>query len=229
MVDSAQAGVMEKAFDFLGKTGDGAIVVDSGQRIVLWNGAARRMLGFDPEDVIGRFCYEVLGGTDEEGCVVCRKGCFAIRAASRGEILDTREVQLRTKSVRKICVDLTTVLLPSRWRELSVLAHLFRDTSEQKRLQVDHEQLMAQLAESEPDDQRASPGNLPPSGTEEPLTAREVEVLRLLTTGASTETIGKWLRIGTSTVRTHVQRVLQKLGVHSRLEAVALATQRELF
>ncbi|MCW2494867.1 response regulator transcription factor [Jatrophihabitans sp.] len=53
------------------------------------------------------------------------------------------------------------------------------------------------------------------------LTAREVEVLRRLTSGDSTETIASGMGVGISTVRTHLQHLYSKLDVHSRLELVS--------
>ena len=57
------------------------------------------------------------------------------------------------------------------------------------------------------------------------LTAREREVLSLLITGADNESIGQSLLISPQTARTHVQNILTKLRVHSRLEAAALVRQ----
>ena len=54
------------------------------------------------------------------------------------------------------------------------------------------------------------------------LTKREREVLGLLIEGAGTEAIARTLVISPQTARTHVQNILSKLGVHSRLEAAAL-------
>jgi two-component system nitrate/nitrite response regulator NarL len=54
------------------------------------------------------------------------------------------------------------------------------------------------------------------------LTAKERAVLLLLVDGSSTAEIARSLGIATSTARTHVQNVLVKLGVHSRLQATAL-------
>jgi DNA-binding NarL/FixJ family response regulator len=59
------------------------------------------------------------------------------------------------------------------------------------------------------------------SGT--PLTAREQETLLLLAGGASTEEVGAQLGVARNTVRNHVQRILDKLGARSKLEAVAIA------
>ena len=59
----------------------------------------------------------------------------------------------------------------------------------------------------------------------EPLTTRELEVLRLLASGTSTAAAAEALGISTATLRAHVQAVLRKLGAHSRLEAVAEAAR----
>jgi DNA-binding NarL/FixJ family response regulator len=57
------------------------------------------------------------------------------------------------------------------------------------------------------------------------LSAREREVLGLLAKGWSTRRIADEWHVSVLTVRTHVQNVLTKLGVHSQLEAVAFAFQ----
>lgn len=54
------------------------------------------------------------------------------------------------------------------------------------------------------------------------LTRREREVLRLIAGGAGTEAIARALVISPQTARTHIQNILAKLQVHSRLEAAAL-------
>ncbi|HET6625982.1 MAG TPA: response regulator transcription factor [Nocardioidaceae bacterium] len=53
------------------------------------------------------------------------------------------------------------------------------------------------------------------------LTSRERHVLSLLVDGMTTEEIVERIGVSRSTVRTHVQNILAKLGVHSRLQAVA--------
>jgi PAS domain S-box-containing protein len=55
------------------------------------------------------------------------------------------------------------------------------------------------------------------------LTPRQVEVLRLLEQGRSTKQIAAELQLSTETVRNHIRRLFEALGVHSRLEAVAVA------
>ncbi len=55
------------------------------------------------------------------------------------------------------------------------------------------------------------------------LTAREREALLLLAEGASTEEMGERMGVARNTVRNHVQRILEKLGARSKLEAVVIA------
>jgi two-component system, NarL family, nitrate/nitrite response regulator NarL len=59
----------------------------------------------------------------------------------------------------------------------------------------------------------------------EPLTPRELEVLRALTEGLSTPEICAQLYIAPNTLRTHVQNIMGKLRVHSKLEAVSFAVK----
>jgi two-component system nitrate/nitrite response regulator NarL len=56
------------------------------------------------------------------------------------------------------------------------------------------------------------------------VTEREWEVLRCIMDGLSTEQMAEQLGVHRSTARTHVQNLLTKLGVHSRLQAAALMT-----
>ncbi len=58
------------------------------------------------------------------------------------------------------------------------------------------------------------------------LTDRELEVLRHLHEGRTVRAIAEQLVISEHTARGHVKRVLQKLGAHSQLEAVAIAIRR---
>jgi PAS domain S-box-containing protein len=66
----------------------------------------------------------------------------------------------------------------------------------------------------------------PPPIAHPQLTPRQTEVLRLLEQGRSTDQIARDLQVSVETVRNHIRHILRALGVHSRLEAVAL-TRRE--
>ena len=60
------------------------------------------------------------------------------------------------------------------------------------------------------------------------LTTREVEILQALGSGASTAGVAEQMHISLNTVRTHVQRIIKKLGAHSKLEAVAIGRSQGL-
>jgi DNA-binding NarL/FixJ family response regulator len=60
------------------------------------------------------------------------------------------------------------------------------------------------------------------------LTPREIEVLDLLAQGMRQPEIARTLVISEKTVSSHIQRILVKLGAHSRAEAIALAWRHEL-
>lgn len=72
---------------------------------------------------------------------------------------------------------------------------------------------------------RSQPPTLPVTGK---LTKRELEVLRLLADGLRQDEIAERLFISRKTVGTHVANILRKLGVHSQIQAVALAYREEL-
>ena len=60
------------------------------------------------------------------------------------------------------------------------------------------------------------------------LTARELDVLRLVASGHSNKQAAAALGIGESTVKTHLLKIFDKLGVADRTRAVTLAMERGL-
>ena len=63
---------------------------------------------------------------------------------------------------------------------------------------------------------------------EQPLSEREIEVLRLAKRGLPNPQIAQALHISPGTVRNHLSAIYRKLGVHSRHEALQIAAERQL-
>jgi LuxR family maltose regulon positive regulatory protein len=72
------------------------------------------------------------------------------------------------------------------------------------------------------------PGPAAVSGIVDPLTSRELEVLRMLAAGRSNQAIARELVVTLDTVKKHVGHVLGKLGAVNRTEAVARARELSL-
>ena len=49
-----------------------------------WNGQAEELTGIPADDALGRPCWEVFGGTDENGGVICHPGCSRRRLLEDG-------------------------------------------------------------------------------------------------------------------------------------------------
>jgi NarL family two-component system response regulator LiaR len=111
------------------------------------------------------------------------------------------------------------------------LGYLLKNSSPQRLLHAIHEVYRGEPSMS-PDIAKKlmlemqRPSELPP--TEDPLTSREVEVLRLLAQGLTNQDIAEQLIIGEGTVRTHVSNILSKLHLANRTQAALYALREGL-
>lgn len=215
------------SLDAYARTADGVYAVDARQRIVYWNASAQQILGWKADEVVGQRCFELLSGGDYEGHQFCRRNCPTITSARKGKPVGNYDFLTRRKDGGPIWLNVSIILPPTGGRNGVCAVHVFRDVSERRR----SEQLaqmtletVARFSGGEEGDVQTKP--YPPPGP--PLTQRELEVLRLLASGVATEDIATTLRVSRSTARNHIESILAKLGVHSRLQAVVYASRHGL-
>ena len=87
---------------------------------------------------------------------------------------------------------------------------------------------VAKLKRSVLVNQDGGSASITPGGSGEPLSEREIEVLRLVAQGYSNQEIGDILVISTNTVKTHVKNILGRLQVSNRTQAAARAREQGL-
>ncbi|HJR05212.1 MAG TPA: LuxR C-terminal-related transcriptional regulator [Methylomirabilota bacterium] len=198
----------------IARAGDGAFAIGPDGRIVLWNRAAEKMLGYGAREAIGRPCCDLFVGHDDSGNRLCYQGCHVMSLVKMGDSVQSFDMQTRTKAGRPIWVNLSTLTVPAGQPGGPLTVHLFRDVTATKELLGLVRERLTAPAVAEP--------------TRESLTRRELEILRMIATGVSTKAAADTLHVSPATVRNHVQNILGKLGAHSRLEAVAMATRQRL-
>ena len=177
----------------------GAFAIDLDQNIVFWNARAGRILGYEPEQVLGRKCYEVLQGLSLGGTTpFCTRDCPAMAAARTGHIPSATQARMQCSSGEK-AGNGDPPGRPGRPRPDHAHPHVPRN--------------------SRPRTQPGQPATLP-------LTPREHEILSMLAQGMKPSDVAASLSISVHTVRKHISNAAEKLHSHGAMSAV-LAAQRQ--
>ncbi len=196
----------------VGRTTDAMIAIDAQLRIIAWNDAATALLGYEASEALGRHCGEILGWRNRCGDDICDGHCPSVQLGDPDELIETREVLGHSASGATLWLSASSIVPPLALRDQCRLVHLVREIS----LPPELERMIAERL------QGWSPSTGPNSQLDV-LTPRERDVLHLLTEGLDGPSIAKELVLSPATVRNHIQHILTKLGVHNRVEAVALA------
>jgi PAS domain S-box-containing protein len=223
-VDMQTSHLLERVFN----SGDGVFAVDEGQRIIFWNRGAEAILGYSPDEVVGKRCFELIQGIDEAGRVSCAQSCSILCCARQGKLSPGQNLRVRAKNGAAHWLSITHIFVGGINNHCTAPVHIFRDVTaevEAKRMVREVVQRFAeQLSDYGPLQGAEGAGPAPDPA----LTERENQVLGLLAQGDGTSSIARKLTISTTTARNHIQNLLAKLGVHTRLEAVAYAQRHWL-
>ena len=191
-------------------TGDTAFGVDRLGVIVLWNKAAENSLGFPASRALGKKCWELLSGQDQNGNRYCCEHCPLREMNSLHEPVHgfRRTFKTASKQTRQFDVSWLTVIdEPGN----EMLLHICRPEVEQRDTGID-----------------LAPGLNPVLNELGTLSERETEILKLLAQKVSTRNIAASMSISTRTVRTHIQHLMYKLRVHKRRDAIEVARRLKL-
>ena len=191
----------------------GVYAVDMSQTILFWNRSAEQILGHTPDEVIGLRCYEVLQRLPENGAAP-----FCIE----GIIPPVVHVAARCASGARKRITVTPLIVQSEQQR--VLVHLFHEQKDDAEASSVAKRVLDVLSSETEHSDGPNDFNADPANDEvAPLSAREVEVLRLLAMGLEIEQIAHDLNISEHTVLNHVRNARRKLRARNRLAAVLTA------
>ncbi len=199
----------------------GAYGVTVDQTIIFWNRAAERILGYPSQEVLGRRCYEVVGGIAPGALAPqCVKGCPSIRYLRAGLVPAMSRLQVLCSSGERKWVNIMPMVVSGVFKNAPLLVHLFDDQAGSEDFDAAKATLRGALVAGGADIFSDAPTTPAPPAETPILTEREQEVLRLMALGWATPQIAVELGISRHTVRNHIRNLRKKLQASTKLEAV---------
>jgi len=174
-----------------------ALVSDQDDRIVFWNRAAAELLGRPSAEAVGRRCFDVVGGHDVYGNRFCYENCPVKNAVASTQPVSGFVLDVACGDAARHTTHATILPVPGSQPGEFMIVHIL--------------------------------DRVPPAAAARPaawparFTPREREILQSIAAGLQNKEVAQHLGISPATVRNHVHNILEKLGVHSKLEAVSLA------
>ncbi|HEX5473612.1 MAG TPA: PAS domain S-box protein [Vicinamibacterales bacterium] len=209
-------------FELLEHTADAAFVVTDAGEICAWNASAEALFGFCRAEAIGRTCFDLFQGRGALGTRVCSEQCHVRQCVVRHEQVPDFDLDVRTRSGRRIWVNMSTVVSEDPRTGRRRIVHLARGITSRKRTDLLVDKILRLSRDLA--DAHESPRFDPVV----PLSEQEQRVLKGLSEGRSPSDIVTALHITPQTLRNHLHHINQKLGTHTRLEAVIHAVRRQL-
>ena len=196
---------------------DAVFGIDEGGRIRFVNSQFERLLGHSRNRLCGSRCAEVLCGTDMHGQSFCGEHCPIPKTVGSHSSVSDFDLIVKRADDEPVLVNIGSFYTPQRLQQAGQVSVFF------SLRRVDPKRLLQRLsiAPTEAPVRKGIRGR-------DNLTSRETEVLGLATRGMKTAQIAGGLCVSTQTVRTHFKNIYQKIGVHSRTEAVVFALQQGL-
>jgi DNA-binding CsgD family transcriptional regulator len=197
---------------------EAAFVVALDGTVVSWNTAAVELFGVPLRQALGAPCQAIVRGRTALGQPLCCMGCPPLETARTGHSAPPFDLTVpasRGLDQRRVRVHVVTLRDPDG--QPQGVLHLVEDAEAQRRRERIGERYLALLPDRS--EQERGPCTA--------LTPREQEVLQLLAQGQTAREVAAGLGIRYSTARTHIQRILSKLGAHNRVTALASVLEGE--
>lgn len=194
----------------------GVLAVDAHGGVRFCNRTAACLLHLGPHDARPLVCWRLARLRTPDGDPFCAFDCPVQREARCGALAPMHRVTRASEAGAMGEIELVTFPVPPPREGRFPLLHLLRPILRKERA--------LDTAHHVDDPATATPPF--PVVDINPLSSRENDVLRLLAAGLRDRAIADRLFISPVTVRNHVQRIMEKLGVHRRLEAVIAFLQR---
>src|SRR5712691_2677444 len=117
-----------EALDRIARSGEAVFAIDSADRVILWNKKCEEMLGRPARAVLGKRCYDVIGGRDENGNVYCYRNCPVAHQARDmpKDPVQRFQLSVETGSGARKTVEVSLFALPSYHPALSTVVHVLR-------------------------------------------------------------------------------------------------------
>ena len=214
-----------------------AFANDQNHRIIFWNKGAERMMERTAAQALGRLCHEIFCGKDPFGNRFCGESCSVDASMKHHEGMNRFEITSGDRS-RSKTIGMTVIEIHDSRPGHFTAVHILDQIDEKSRLARE----LNRLRETSGGVGHLSDGGTPitlqlshastaqvsqaidvDAAVTEQLSDREMDVLRAIASGQANKDIANSLHISVATTRNHVQHILKKLSVHSKLEAVALA------
>ena len=211
--------------DVIARMASAAFATDEKGQITIWNKQAEELLGYPASQVLGKSCHEILCGLDVFGNRFCDKGCSLKSMVERRETVRHFELDVRSESGETIQASFSIAMVPGPRDREYTLIHFLEKVDRTREANTLIRRILTEQ-HAPPVSQSSVEEALPAPSPN--LTSREIQILRLLANGTSTQDIADSLFISVTTTRNHVQNILRKLGAHSKLEAVSLALRNHM-
>jgi DNA-binding CsgD family transcriptional regulator len=217
---------LSQIVELIESTSDAAFVSEVYGTIVAWNKPAEILLEKSKAEAIGKKCWDIIRGVDECGPLCCEE-CIVRQAAGKNRPTANFDVQLTGISGKPWCNFYILYARGERSGTLYII-HLLRNVDLRKRLELVVRDFIVQSSHLSLGDTQAllSVSRTPARAIH--LTSREQQIVGLLASGLTAREVAAELHISYATANNHIQHLMKKFAVKTRLEAIRRAERAGL-